>query len=108
MRRVALALGFAGLFSSSTAVLYLAAALIALGNGLMWPTFMSVLSKAAGSRLQGTVQGLAQSAGAVASIIGLIAGGIFYVSLGATLFPVAAVVIAVSALFSATYRPSSD
>ncbi len=104
---LALAVGFALLYSDSPALIYVSALLIALGNGLMWPTFMSVLSKAAGSRLQGAVQGLAQSAGAVASIIGLVAGGVFYVSLGAVLFPVAAVTIAISAVLAATYRPSA-
>ena len=105
---LALAAGFALLFSGSTALLYLSALLIALGNGLMWPTFMSVLSKAAGARLQGAVQGLAQSAGAIASIIGLITGGVLYVFLGAALFPIAAVTIVVSAALAATYRPSPD
>lgn len=101
----ALSVGFALLYSGTTLLIYLSALLIAFGNGLMWPTFMSVLSKAAGSRLQGAIQGFAQSAGAVASIIGLIAGGVFYVSLGAALFPVAAVIIAVSSVLAATYRP---
>ena len=105
---LALAAGFAFLYSGSTALIYLSALLIALGNGLMWPTFMSVLSKAAGARLQGAVQGLAQSAGAIASIVGLIAGGVFYVFLGAALFPIAAVTIVISAAFAAIYRPSPD
>ncbi len=102
---LSLAVGFALLSSGSTWLIYLSALLIALGNGLMWPTFMSVLSKAAGSRLQGAVQGIAQSAGAVASIIGLIAGGVFYVFLGAALFPIAAVTIAISAILAGSYRP---
>ncbi|MEO0918021.1 MAG: MFS transporter [Pseudomonadota bacterium] len=104
---LALALGFGLLYSGSTALIYLSALLIALGNGLMWPTFMSVLSKAAGTRLQGAVQGLAQSAGAIASIVGLVAGGVFYVFLGASLFPIAAIIIAISAALAATYRPLS-
>lgn len=102
---VALSAGFVLLYSGSTALIYCSALLLAFGNGLMWPTFMSVLSKAAGSRLQGAVQGFAQSAGAVASIFGLIAGGVFYVSLGAALFPVAAFIIALSSVLVATYRP---
>lgn len=104
----ALATGFALLASDIMLLVYISALLIALGNGLMWPTFMSVLSKAAGTQLQGAVQGVAQSAGAIASIVGLVAGGVFYVSLGAALFPVAAVTIAVSAIVAATYRPSSE
>jgi DHA1 family tetracycline resistance protein-like MFS transporter len=99
-----LALGFAALYVQSTAVIYVAAGLIALGNGLMWPTFMSVLSKSSDQSLQGAVQGVAQSAGAVASIIGLIIGGVFYVSLGATLFPVAAIIILAAALLVNMYH----
>ena len=56
-------------------VLYVGSALLALGNGLMWPSVVSLLSKAAGNEHQGSVQGLAGSAGAVASILGLVVGG---------------------------------
>nr|WP_272210242.1 MFS transporter [Marinicella sp. W31]MDC2876107.1 MFS transporter [Marinicella sp. W31] len=52
-----LALGFAAFFFPRAEFVYAGAALIALGNGLMWPTFMAVLSKAACERLQGAVQG---------------------------------------------------
>ena len=45
-------------------MIYAGAALIALGNGLMWPTFMAVLSRRAGERFQGAVQGFASSSGA--------------------------------------------
>ena len=101
----ALAFGFALLYSGATVLVYASALLVAIVNGLMWPTFMAVLSKASGTRLQGAVQGFAQSAGAVASILGLVAGGVFYVSLGPILFPIAALVIAASGFLSATYRP---
>jgi DHA1 family tetracycline resistance protein-like MFS transporter len=52
-----------------------------------------MLSKAAGARQQGAVQGFASSAGAVASIVGLVAGGILYASLGARVFWVSSVII---------------
>jgi MFS family permease len=67
--------------------------LFALGNGLMWPSFMSILSKRAGTVLQGAVQGVAGSFGGLASIIGLIAGGLLYNQIGAATFLVSAVVI---------------
>jgi MFS family permease len=102
---LALAVGFTTLLSPSTAIVYLAAGLIALGNGLMWPTFMSVLSKSTDPSLQGAVQGYAQSAGAIASIAGLVAGGIGYVWLGASLFVLAAVVVAVASLLVLGYQP---
>ena len=103
---LALALGFAAMLSHSMVTVYAAAALIAIGNGLMWPTFMAVLSKSAGAALQGAVQGYAQSGGAIASIAGLLAGGVLYVSLGANVFPVAGTVIAASAVLALTFRPA--
>ena len=66
---------------------------------------MAVLSKAAGERLQGAVQGYAQSAGAVASIAGLVAGGVFYVVIGPVLFLVAGATVGLAGLFAASYRP---
>ena len=82
------------LFVSNNAVLiYGAAILFALGNGLMWPSFMSILSKRAGTILQGAVQGVAGSFGSLASIIGLIVGGVLYDLVGSATFLVSAGVI---------------
>ena len=100
-----LCLGFAALFFEKTTVIYFGAGLIAVGNGLMWPTFMSVLSKSAGERMQGAVQGFAGSAGAIASILGLIIGGIAYVRFGAAIFLAAAFVILLVAVVAALYSP---
>ena len=47
---------------------YLATGFFALGDGLMWPSFLSLLSKIAGRKYQGTVQGFASSFGSLASI----------------------------------------
>jgi DHA1 family tetracycline resistance protein-like MFS transporter len=90
---VILGTNFILLLSDSVAIIYLAAFLFALGNGLMWPTFLSLLSKTANEQYQGAVQGLASSAGSFASIIGLITGGVFYDVLGARTFLVSAFVI---------------
>ena len=82
------------LFVSNNIIsVYVAVILFALGNGLMWPSFMSILSKRAGTVLQGAVQGVAGSVGGLASIIGLIAGGLLYNQIGAATFLVSAVVI---------------
>jgi MFS family permease len=67
-------------------LIYTAAALFAIGNGLMWPSFLSLLSTIAGKNYQGTVQGVANSAGSLASIIGLIVGGILYENYGSYTF----------------------
>jgi len=90
---VILTSGFICLFWSGIPVIYLAATLIALGNGLMWPSVMAMLSNAAGDMHQGAVQGAAGSIGAIASIVGLIAGGLLYNWLGAWVFVLAALVI---------------
>jgi MFS transporter, DHA1 family, tetracycline resistance protein len=79
---IILSISFIMMISESIWLIYLAAGFFSLGNGLMWPSFLSLLSKAAGKKNQGSVQGYAGSSGSLASIIGLIAGGIFYKILG--------------------------
>jgi MFS family permease len=76
--------------------------LFAVGNGLMWPSFMSILSRRAGSKLQGTVQGVAGSFGGLASIIGLILGGFLYSSIGGATFLISAGIIL--AIFIMSFR----
>ncbi|MEM7504233.1 MAG: MFS transporter [Pseudomonadota bacterium] len=90
---VLLAAGFALLFLNDLRAVYLAATLVASGNGLMWPSVLSLLSKAAGEQHQGAVQGYSGSLGAVASIVGLVAAGVLYNVLGAWVFVLAATVI---------------
>ena len=79
--------------SSDIILIYGAAVLFAVGNGLMWPPVMSILSNRAGNIYQGTVQGVANSFASLASIIGLLVGGLLYNLLGATTFLVSAGVI---------------
>lgn len=93
-----LAAGFFLLRGGTNVVVYSAAMLIALGNGLMWPSVMAVLSRVAGGTYQGAVQGFASSAGAVASVAGLILGGLLYNWIGVGVFPVSAVTILVVAV----------
>ena len=88
-----LALGFRLFDTTTDAGMYLAVVLMALGNGLMWPSALSVLSKAAGDTFQGAVQGLAGSLGAIASIAGLITGGVLFATIGPTIFWASAGVI---------------
>jgi len=76
--------------------------LFAVGNGLMWPSFMSILSRRAGSKLQGAVQGVAGSFGGLASIIGLILGGFLYNSIGGATFLISAGII--YAIFVMSFR----
>ena len=83
---VFLAAGFFLMTSSSVGLIYAGAVLFSSGNGIMWPSFLSLLSKIAGQPYQGAVQGFASSAGSLASIVGLIAGGFIYGLIGAATF----------------------
>ena len=90
---IILGTNFVLFFSNNIVSVSLAVVLFALGNGLMWPSFMSILSKRAGTVLQGAVQGVAGSVGGLASIIGLIAGGVLYNLIGGATFLISAAVI---------------
>jgi len=90
---IILGTNFVLFFSNNIISISTAVVLFALGNGLMWPSFMSILSKRAGTVLQGAVQGVAGSVGGVASIIGLIGGGVLYNLIGGATFLISAAVI---------------
>lgn len=97
-----LGLNFILFVSSEIFLIYLAAVLFAVGNGLMWPSIMSILSKRAGPVYQGAVQGVAGSVTGVASIIGLTTGGVLYNIFGGITFLVSAGVI--FAVFVLSFR----
>jgi len=89
------------LFASNNIVaVSVALILFAVGNGLMWPSFMSILSRRAGSKLQGAVQGVAGSFGGLASIVGLTLGGFLFNSVGGATFLISGGVIFVVFIMS--------
>jgi DHA1 family tetracycline resistance protein-like MFS transporter len=88
-----LAVSFLFLISRHVTSIYGGVALLALGNGLMWPSVVSLLSLAAGRRYQGAIQGLAGSAGAIASILGLLVGGVLYTKLESEAFGLSSLTI---------------
>jgi DHA1 family tetracycline resistance protein-like MFS transporter len=88
--------------SSEIFLIYFAAVLFAVGNGLMWPSIMSILSRRAGPVYQGAVQGVAGSVTGVASIIGLTTGGVLYNIFGGITFLVSSGVI--FAVFVLSFR----
>jgi MFS family permease len=89
-----LAASFPFFISGSTAMIYVGTALLAAGNGVMWPSLLAILSRAADRSVQGAVQGFAGSAGAMASIAGLLLGGALYHALGSGVFLISAALIA--------------
>lgn len=90
------ALGYVLMVTRSSPALYAGAVLYGVGNGLSWPSYLSMLARSGPAQLQGTVQGVASSAGSLASVIGTLTSGVLYETIGPTTFFVssAALVIA--------------
>ncbi|GAB5409168.1 MAG: MFS transporter [Balneolaceae bacterium] len=83
---IMLAVSFFLFTNEETVITYSAVVLFASGNGIMWPSFLSILSKVAGKTYQGAIQGYASSTGSLASIIGLISGGLIYGQIWESIF----------------------
>ncbi len=90
---VLLSLFFVFLSFGQTNWAFTGAICFALGNGLMWPSFLSLLSRAGNKDMQGTIQGYANSTGSLASILGLLFGGILMGIIGPVLFLSSAVIM---------------
>lgn len=65
---------------------YSGAVLFALGNGIMWPSFMALLAGIGPADTKGYIQGVAAGIGSFASILGLIIGGLVYARWQGTVF----------------------
>jgi MFS family permease len=83
---------------------YVAAVLLALGNGLMWPSIQSMLARLAGKDNQGLVQGVSGSVMSFAGIFGLIGGGFIYELVGIWSFLLTAAIIACVVILSTRLR----
>jgi len=81
------------LVPGSLPLIYAATLFFAFGNGVMWPSVLSLISKFAGATYQGSVQGAAMSAASLASIFGLIAGGFLYTQFGSGSFLIAGAIV---------------
>lgn len=90
---IVLGTNFVLLAFSDVLLTYVAAVLFAVGNGFMWPSIQSILSKLAGKEHQGVVQGVSASFTSIASIVGLVFGGFIYAQIGIGTFLIAAAII---------------
>lgn len=86
-----LALSFYLLSMQSVLLLYLANTLLSIGNGLMWPSFMALLSRTGSKQKQGAIQGYGNSMGSIASMFGLVLGGILFESISTLVFVIGGV-----------------
>lgn len=87
-----LALSFSLLSMQNVAILYLANTLMSVGNGIMWPSFMALLAKTGNKQMQGAIQGYGNSMGSMASMFGLIIGGVLFESIATQVFGIGAVI----------------
>lgn len=85
-----LAIGFLMLTGAQVWMLYVAVTVMAFGNGIMWPSFLVLLSGSGSPASQGAIQGYGSSMGSMASIFGLILGGFLMESIGPSVFIIAA------------------
>ncbi len=81
-----------------------AALLFAVGNGIMWPSYMALLARIGTPTVQGSIQGIAGSVGGLASIVGLVGGGLLYSAIGEQTFVVAGAIIVVAAIVARRLR----
>jgi len=95
-----LAVCFTCLTISSTVIMYVGALFFALGNGIMWPSFVALLSNTGDENTQGSIQGTASSAGSFASIIGLVSGAFMFNIFHESIFFVTAGFMVLIALLS--------
>ncbi|HWF44188.1 MAG TPA: MFS transporter [Candidatus Kapabacteria bacterium] len=102
------ALGYIVLLIPTALTAYSAAVLYAIGNGLMWPSFLSLLSDRAGDDNQGYIQGIGNSAGSLASIVGLFVGGALFTHLGEQIFWVPAGLVTIVFVMSFWLRRGSE
>lgn len=93
---VLLGVSFPFFTASSAAAIYFGTGLLAIGNGIMWPSLLSILSRTADRSAQGAVQGFAASVGAIASIAGLLLGGLLFNAVGNRVFLISAILVGLS------------
>ena len=91
---VFLTISFYLLSIQNVLVMYIAITLLSVGNGLMWPNFLSWLSQTGNQQMQGAIQGYGNSMGSFASIFGLVLGGILFENIQVTVFKIGAILFA--------------
>lgn len=96
--QIALTVAFLLMMTGDTTFVVLSSVAFAVGNGLGWPTFQTLVANRAPTEYQGAVQGTVTSAMSLASILGLVVGGLLYPWLGTGIYVLCAVVFATMGL----------
>jgi MFS family permease len=88
---------------------FASAALYGLGNGLMWPSYLAMLSETGPVSARGRLQGVASSAGSVASVTGMLGSGGAFATFGrGTFFVAAAALGAAAVVFVVRPKPAAE
>jgi DHA1 family tetracycline resistance protein-like MFS transporter len=98
------AAAYALLASSAGAGAFVAVALYGVGNGLLWPSYLAILSETGPAWMRGRLQGVASSAGSIASIAGMLGAGSALETFGKRTFLVGAAALLLAAGMFAVKR----
>ncbi|MDT0606138.1 MFS transporter [Croceitalea rosinachiae] len=96
-----LMLSFFLMSKQQVALLYVAITFMSLGNGLMWPSFLALLSRTGTSSTQGAIQGYGTSMGSIASMFGLVIGGLLFEKIATSVFIIGSFIFLLIALLLA-------
>ncbi len=88
-----LAAGFAALTVGTNVAISASVILISIGNGIMYPSLLAVIASHGKGKEQGRIQGVTSSFGSVASIIGMISGGLLFESIGKKIFFISTIIM---------------
>ncbi len=86
-------LSFVTMTFATTVAVYAANVLLSIGNGIMWPSFLAIFAQRSDPSKQGTIMGYGNSTGSLASIFGLILGGVLFSRIGPSVFFVGAALL---------------
>ncbi|MEL6305097.1 MAG: MFS transporter [Bacteroidota bacterium] len=100
---ITLALAFVLLSRDSLGLMYLANTLLSFGNGIMWPSFMALLARTGNAKSQGAIQGYGNSMGSMASMFGLILGGLLFEQISTGVFLLGGLLFIVIFLLMGTF-----
>ncbi len=99
-----LAFSFLLLSKGNVFVLYIAITLLSIGNGIMWPSFLALLSATGSKQMQGAIQGYGTSMGSIASMFGLIIGGTLFEVISTYVFVIGAFIFIIITVLMIMHR----
>lgn len=95
-----LSVGFFFLTYANTAAIFVCAAFISVGNGIMYPSLLALIASHGKGKEQGRIQGVASSFGSTASILGMVTGGFLFLNYGEKIFLISAIILLLASILS--------